>query len=161
MWIGRTFRWFGRWALLLPIRCAKLVAWSATIAAGLCLAFVLSAQLAKLYSTRDWRPVPFEELLQILHVALPPIAGESINRNIDFLLGLPANLVSFICMVIFYSIKTVLDIPDRRLQRRDRAAEVKTHGSAAHGNAEQTHGDEDLIKDIERALDDAGKWQKS
>jgi hypothetical protein len=156
MWIGRAFRCIWRWALLLPIRLAKLVAWTAIIAAALALGFVLSAQLTRLYSSGDWRPVPFAELLQILHVELPAASSERLGRGIDFLLGLPATLVSFICMIIFYSIKSVLDVPDRWLQRRRRAAEVK-----AHASTDQTEADEDLIKDIERALDHAGKRQES
>jgi hypothetical protein len=97
------------------------------------LVFILAAQLFRLGTVGDWRPVPLSELLDTIMAGLT--GGAAGHGIVEFILALPATLVLFMAALILYAIG--------RLLRRAKAYEYKT----IHGVRQKT-----LIEDIERAF---------
>jgi hypothetical protein len=144
MWIGRVFRraWLGIVSLL--IEAMKSAAWIITVASGLCFAFVISAQLTRLYQKGDWNPVPGTDLLEILQMPRPTGGTQLVQKTLDLLLALPATVLLLATALVSYGIKRLVD-----------RIELPRHPAKA-----SSEDDSDLLAAIEQALDATNKRAK-
>jgi hypothetical protein len=144
MRIGRVFRraWLGIVSLL--IGAVKSAAWTITVASGLCFAFVISAQLTRLYQKGDWNPVQGIDFLEILQIPRPTGGTQLIQQTLDLLLALPATMLLLATALMSYGIKRLVDRinPPR------------------HPAKTSTEDDSDLLATIEQALEATSKRDK-
>ena len=144
MWISQVFRraWLGIVSLL--IGAVKSVAWIITVASGLCFAFVISAQLTRLYQKGDWNPVPGTDFLEILQLPRPMSGTPLVQEILDLLFALPATMLLLATALVSYGIKKLVD--RIKLPRHPTKASVED--------------DSDLLAAIEQALDATSKRTK-
>jgi hypothetical protein len=144
MWISQVFSraWFGIVSLL--IGAVKSAAWIITAGSALCFAFVVSAQLTRLYQKGDWNLVPFTDLLEILQIPRPMSGTPLVQEILDLLLALPATILLLAIALVSYGIKRLVD-------------RIKLPRHPAKTSPED---DRDLLAAIEQALDATSKRAK-
>jgi hypothetical protein len=143
MWIGRVFRRICRGLASLLIETVTLVAWSVTIASSLGFAFVISAQLTRLYQKGDWNPVSASVFLQILAVPAPTSDAEFVRKVLDLVLAIPAPVLLLAIALTSYGLKSFVG-----------------HLQPPHRPAKSSKDDGDLLAAIEQALEAASKRAK-